>query len=109
MRTEGLSFNFWLYSTGLTQITKQKQKQECFDQAKFAVSFYVFRAVNARVESVLTFAVSLHVFRAVSARVESAFEELNSNDSKHELQQESHQHDVADRLHGHNRALDNTF
>ena len=34
MRIEGLSFNFRLYSTGLTQITKQKQNQECFGQAK---------------------------------------------------------------------------
>ena len=29
-----LSFNFQLYSTGLTRITKQKQSQECFGQAK---------------------------------------------------------------------------
>ena len=34
MRMEGLSFNFRLYSTGLTQITKQEQNQECFGQAK---------------------------------------------------------------------------
>ena len=34
MRIEGLSFNFQLYSTGLTQITNQKQNQECFGQAK---------------------------------------------------------------------------
>ena len=34
VRAEGLSSNFQLWSTGLTQITKRKQYQECFGQAK---------------------------------------------------------------------------
>lgn len=49
---------------------------------------------------------SMSIFSSVQRQVFQFYlEQLNSNNSKHELQKTGDQHDVADRLNGHYDAL----
>ena len=61
--------------------------------------------VAVLVDDELALALGLRHLARVRAHEELALEELHADDGEHELQEQRHQDDVADGLHGHDHAL----